>query len=146
MLTKPGTIEASMMSFTTRMLVTAAAVAVTALLSAENAAAETVDVPIVVRGILPEALGPIGGSASTISADRLASSRPVTAKDALRGLPGVQVIDEDALGLKLNISVRGLMRAARAEPCCWRTAPPCSPRLMPILRRIIIPSLNERSI
>ncbi len=108
MLTKPGMIEASRMFLTSRMLVTAAAVAVTALLPAGNAAAETADMPIVVRGILPEALGPIGGSASTISADRLASSRPVTAKDALRGLPGVQVIDEDALGLKLNISVRGL--------------------------------------
>lgn len=57
---------------------------------------------------MPEDLEAIGGSASRITADDLTRMQPVTAKEALRRLPGVQVIDEDALGLKLNISVRGL--------------------------------------
>lgn len=86
----------------------AAVLPMAALLPMGSAAAETADLPILVRGILPEAPGSVGGSVSTISADQLARIQAITAKDALRSLPGVQVIDEDALGLKLNISVRGL--------------------------------------
>ena len=79
-----------------------------ALLPAGGAVAETAELPILVRGILPDAIASIGGSASALSADDLALIQPITAKDALRNLPGVQIIDEDALGLKLNLSVRGL--------------------------------------
>jgi hypothetical protein len=43
-----------------------------------------------------------------IDRDRLESMNPLTAKEVLRLAPGVAVVEEDTLGLKLNISVRGL--------------------------------------
>lgn len=63
---------------------------------------------IVVRGIVPEQFESVAGALTVIDRDALAAMQPVTAKDVLRRAPGVHVIDEDALGLKLNISVRGL--------------------------------------
>lgn len=75
MLTKLGTIETSRMPFTSRMLVTAAAVAVRALMLAGNAIAETLDAPIVVRGTLPEALGRCCQSNHNLSPTRAAFAR-----------------------------------------------------------------------
>lgn len=63
---------------------------------------------IVVRGILPEDPDFLAGSGLVIGQDRLDAMHPQTAKEALRLAPGVAVIEEDALGLKLNVSVRGL--------------------------------------
>lgn len=64
--------------------------------------------PIVVRGILPSKVDDVAGSAIVIDSERLTQLRALTLKDVLRTAPGIQLIDEDALGLKLNISVRGL--------------------------------------
>ncbi len=63
---------------------------------------------VVVSGILPDDTDFLAGSGLVIDQDRLAAMRPQTAKEALRLAPGVAVIEEDALGLKLNVSVRGL--------------------------------------
>lgn len=63
---------------------------------------------IVVRGLLPEPGAVVAGSFQILDADALRRASAITIKDVVRRLPGVQVIDEDALGLKLNISVRGL--------------------------------------
>ena len=63
---------------------------------------------VVVNGILPAELDSLPGSGLVISRDRLEAMNPLTAKEALRLAPGVAVIEEDALGLKLNVSVRGL--------------------------------------
>lgn len=64
--------------------------------------------PIIILGVLPERAESIAGSFAIIDSAALRRSLPVSAKEALRQAPGVQVVDEDALGLKLNISVRGL--------------------------------------
>lgn len=63
---------------------------------------------IVVRGIVPDVVESVAGSLTIISAAELDHMQPITIKEALRRAAGVQVIDEDAFGLKLNISVRGL--------------------------------------
>jgi Fe(3+) dicitrate transport protein len=63
---------------------------------------------IVVRGIVPEDVESVAGSLTIIGPTALARMQPISVKEALRRVPGVQVVDEDAFGLKLNISVRGL--------------------------------------
>lgn len=63
---------------------------------------------ITVNGILPPALEVVAGSAQIIDKAAIAQMQPITLRDVLRRAPGLQLIDEDALGLKLNISVRGL--------------------------------------
>jgi len=63
---------------------------------------------IVVRGIVPEEVESVAGSLTIIGPTALARMQPISVKEALRRVPGVQVVDEDAFGLKLNISVRGL--------------------------------------
>lgn len=85
-----------------------AATLLAALLTTGNAAAQTDDAHLTVRGILPDRLAAVGGSATVLAEPELQRMQPVTAKEVLRRLPGVQVVDEDALGLKLNVSVRGL--------------------------------------
>ncbi len=63
---------------------------------------------ITVSGILPASLGDVAGSAQIIGAADLDRMQPITLKDVLRRAPGLQLIEEDALGQKLNVSVRGL--------------------------------------
>lgn len=48
------------------------------------------------------------GSMATIDADDLARSRPLTVNEALRQAPGLFPRDEEGLGLRPNIGVRGL--------------------------------------
>jgi Fe(3+) dicitrate transport protein len=70
--------------------------------------AETEAADIVVRGIIPEPVESVAGSLTVIDAKALARMQPITVKDVLRRAPGLHIVDEDAFGLKLNISVRGL--------------------------------------
>lgn len=63
---------------------------------------------IVVRGIVPEETESVAGSLTVIDRAALTQMQPVSVKEVLRRVPGVHVVDEDAFGLKLNISVRGL--------------------------------------
>lgn len=50
----------------------------------------------------------IPGSGATIEAEDLERSRPLTINDALRQVPGVFPRDEEGLGLRPNIGIRGL--------------------------------------
>lgn len=50
----------------------------------------------------------IPGSASVIDARTLERSRPFTTNEALRKLPGLTARDEEGLGLRPNIGIRGL--------------------------------------
>lgn len=50
----------------------------------------------------------IPGSGATIEAQDLERSRPLTINDALRQVPGVFPRDEEGLGLRPNIGIRGL--------------------------------------
>ena len=78
------------------------------LASAAAVAGSDVSPLITVSGILPASLGDVAGSAHIVDATALELMQPITLKDVLRRAPGLQLIDEDALGQKLNISVRGL--------------------------------------
>lgn len=63
---------------------------------------------VVVYGVAPA--GPLAtpGSLTMVDPEEIERIAPVTVKELLRRIPGVSVVDEDALGLKLNLSVRGL--------------------------------------
>jgi Fe(3+) dicitrate transport protein len=63
---------------------------------------------VTVVGILPADADDTPGSVVDIESEELERMNPLTAKEALRRAPGLAVIDEDILGLKLNVSVRGL--------------------------------------
>ncbi len=74
---------------------------------AEDAA--TYRVPrIDVIGQRPENLDALPGSASVVSADDLENQAPVSANEALQYVPGVNVVDEEGIGLRPNIGIRGL--------------------------------------
>jgi len=55
-----------------------------------------------------ENLSAIPGSANVLNFRALKTSRPFTANEALRKLPGVNARDEEGFGLRPNIGIRGL--------------------------------------
>ena len=63
---------------------------------------------VTVIGTVPGALRGIPGAAVTVPLARLDGLAPLSIKEAMRTVPGVHVVDEDAFGLNLNIGVRGL--------------------------------------
>ena len=63
---------------------------------------------VLVTGIVPASLEGIPGSVSVVSEEDIERMQPPTIKEVLRMTPGVHVVDEDALGVNLNIGVRGL--------------------------------------
>jgi Fe(3+) dicitrate transport protein len=73
----------------------------------EHEAAVTAAVPIVVIGER-DRLQDIPGSGAIIDKDELERSRVFTINEALRQVPGLVVRDEEGLGLRPNIGIRGL--------------------------------------
>ncbi|MEX0959584.1 MAG: TonB-dependent receptor [Burkholderiales bacterium] len=63
---------------------------------------------VLVTGIVPASLEGVPGSVSVVSKEDIERLQPPTIKEVLRLTPGVHVVDEDALGVNLNIGVRGL--------------------------------------
>lgn len=63
--------------------------------------------PINVEDTLPERLEDTPGAASVLSDADIDSLRPYTLHDALGFVPGVRTIDDDVLGLRAGISIRG---------------------------------------
>jgi Fe(3+) dicitrate transport protein len=57
---------------------------------------------------VPEALRRMPGSIETLDAETLIRSHPFTINEALRKVSGVHVRDEEGLGLRPNIGIRGL--------------------------------------
>ncbi|MCI0696118.1 TonB-dependent receptor [candidate division KSB1 bacterium] len=55
-----------------------------------------------------ENLAAIAGSANVLNLRTLETSRPFTANEAVRKLPGVNARDEEGFGLRPNIGIRGL--------------------------------------
>jgi Fe(3+) dicitrate transport protein len=82
---------------------------------------------IVVRGILPERTEAVAGSISVVEPEQLQRSQPLSTKEALRHIAGLQIIDEDVLGLKLNISVRGLTPRRSARTLLLEDGAPIQP-------------------
>ena len=73
-----------------------------AVIATENLPAMTV------LGTRVEQLEHLPGASFYIAPERLAQLRPVHARDVVRRVPGVHAVDEDVLGRRLNIGVRGL--------------------------------------
>lgn len=61
-----------------------------------------------VIGTGPEAMEHIPGSGRVITKERLEQNHRFTINEALREVPGVHVRDEDGLGIRPNIGIRGL--------------------------------------
>jgi Fe(3+) dicitrate transport protein len=62
---------------------------------------------IIVREIMPSDLANTPGAATRLSAEEIATWRPYTLHDAFKFLPGVRTIDDDVLGRRSAIGVRG---------------------------------------
>jgi Fe(3+) dicitrate transport protein len=63
--------------------------------------------PIYVTDILPRSIEATPGAVSTLTAAELAVFRPYTLHDAFELLPGVHTIDDDVLGRRAGIGIRG---------------------------------------
>ena len=70
--------------------------------------AEEVVVGVTRLAATPESMEGIPGSVEVIGRGTIESSRPVTSTEALRKVTGVNVRDEEGLGLRPNIGIRGL--------------------------------------
>ncbi|MDP1754733.1 MAG: TonB-dependent receptor [Methylotenera sp.] len=71
---------------------------------------------VTVTGILPDRLEAVPGSFSVVDEKELEVRRPFSIKEALSGVPGLNIIqNEDPLGLAQNIGLRGMppRRSAR---------------------------------
>jgi Fe(3+) dicitrate transport protein len=71
-----------------------------------EAPVEIVGVEVV--GSRSDALSRLPGSAAVIPAQELQAMQPLSANEALRTLPGVHVQDEEGVGLRANVGIRGL--------------------------------------
>lgn len=85
--------------------------------SAEGAAAKAEGpVPeIIVTGIVPEESRLMPGARDVVEREAIQERAPLTLRDQLIAIPGINVVEEDAGGLALNIGIRGLdpRRSAR---------------------------------
>lgn len=61
-----------------------------------------------VIGSTPLFFNRIPGSAYIISLENLKSSEPLTGNEIFRTIPGVNVVDEEGLGFRMNVGIRGL--------------------------------------
>lgn len=59
-------------------------------------------------GRSPALINRIPGSAALISNDLLAQTKPLSGNEVLRKVSGVHVVDEEGIGLRTNIGIRGL--------------------------------------
>ena len=75
----------------------------------DQPATSSVHLPTVeVLGETEEALAAVPGSASTLEPELLEKAHVVSTNEALRKVPGVVAVDEEGLGLRPNIGLRGL--------------------------------------
>lgn len=74
--------------------------------STRGAPSDAVEVRVV--GSRDDALQRMPGSATVIGAKEVARARPADTGEILRRVPGLQVRQEEGLGLRLNVGVRGL--------------------------------------
>ncbi len=63
---------------------------------------------VVVRGDRADNLKRASGSSTAISEEQIKRAQPESAGEMLKRVPGIQVRQEDAMGLRLDVGVRGL--------------------------------------
>jgi Fe(3+) dicitrate transport protein len=73
-----------------------------------HAEEEAVILPAIdVRSLLPEEVERTPGAATVLSAEEIEAYRPYSLHDAFDFVPGVRTIDDDVLGLRSGIGIRG---------------------------------------
>jgi Fe(3+) dicitrate transport protein len=63
---------------------------------------------VTVKGILPEKLEAVPGSFNVVDQEALEERRPLSIKEALNNVPGINIVGEDSMSLNLNIGIRGM--------------------------------------
>jgi Fe(3+) dicitrate transport protein len=83
---------------------------VVVLTSSLEARAETDEPPetVLVQGERADALKAAAGSGTTITQQDIERAQPESSSEMLRRAPGLQIRQEDPMGLRLNLGVRGL--------------------------------------
>lgn len=77
--------------------------------SKKDSLIKTYDFPqIDIIGSNPSLINRIPGSAAQITEDLLSESKPLTGNEILRKVSGVHAVDEEGVGLRANIGIRGL--------------------------------------
>jgi Fe(3+) dicitrate transport protein len=79
---------------------------VPAVLQAGEAPAEPLET-VDIWALVPRETAEIPGAASVLTAEEIERLRPYTLHDALRFVPGVRTLDDDALGRRAAIGIRG---------------------------------------
>ena len=87
----------------------------TAAISASPAFAQEADTAVVVVIGKRENLAEVAGSGTTIETEDLEAARVFTINEALRQAPGIFPRDEEGLGLRPNIGIRGLSPTRSSE-------------------------------
>ncbi len=75
---------------------------------ADDVAPEPVDESMVVEVLGGGAPSTYPGSAVVLGSAQIQAAAPLSANDVLRTAPGLNVVDEDGVGLRLNLGIRGL--------------------------------------
>jgi Fe(3+) dicitrate transport protein len=78
------------------------------LAPARAALADEAPATVLVQGDKADALKAAGGSGTTISPQEIQRAQPESSSEMLRRVPGLQIRQEDPMGLRLNLGVRGL--------------------------------------
>lgn len=69
----------------------------------------SLDIPVIyILGTKPRLMSGIPGSAAYINPRTIKELQPINGSEALRTVPGVQVVEEEGVGMRLNIGIRGL--------------------------------------
>lgn len=63
---------------------------------------------VTVKGILPDKLESVPGSFNVVEQEDLEERRPLSIREALNNVPGINIVGEDSMSLNLNIGIRGM--------------------------------------
>lgn len=92
------------------LLLAGAALGAPVAVQAENAAAAQDEAlgTIIVTGIVPDDSRLMAGARDVVEREEIEQRAPISLRDQLIAIPGINVVEEDAGGLALNIGIRGL--------------------------------------
>lgn len=92
------------------VMLASAALIIPAMAQAESAAAgqEEALTTIIVTGIVPDDSRLMAGARDVVERETIEQRAPISLRDQLIAIPGINVVEEDAGGLALNIGIRGL--------------------------------------